>query len=128
MTLVVTATKEITMKTDESFDTRVLRWGGWVMGAFLTTAFALAGSARAQDPRRPPHDGHRRQPPPAAFEACKDKKADDACQVTFQGRTENGAQGTTRTIEGTCHDSHDGRLFCRPTKPPGPPPAPPAGR
>jgi hypothetical protein len=131
VTFVVTATTKgaanmkTTMTGHESFDARVLRWGGWVMGAFLTTALALAGSARAQEPGPGPHrEGRRREPPPAAFEACKDKKVEDACQVTFPG---HHGQQAPRTIEGKCHDTADGRLFCRPAKPPGPPPAPPPG-
>jgi hypothetical protein len=109
------------MKSHDSFDTRALKWGGWVMGAFLASAFALSAPARAQDPAPPPH-GHRRQPPPPAFDACKDKKADDNCQVTFPARD---GQDTAHTVDGTCHAFTDGRLFCRPAKRRGPPPPPP---
>ena len=70
----------------------------------------LASSAlvRADDAPRPPN----RQPPPAAFDACQQKKAGDACQVTFH----------EHTMDGLCHAAADDRLFCRPDHPRGPPP------
>ncbi len=47
--------------------------------------------------------------PPEAFTACSGKTASDACSVTLPF----GA------VEGTCSTGSDGRLFCRPSHPPG---------
>ena len=58
------------------------------------------------------HDRPPRQPPPAAFEACQQKKSGDVCEVTFH----------EHTMSGTCATAPDERLFCRPDHPPGPPP------
>jgi hypothetical protein len=70
----------------------------------------LAAGPAVADP--PPPEGHQhRRPPPAAFDACKDKKADDACTVTFHEHTMNGK----------CAATPEGTLACRPDRPPRPP-------
>jgi len=74
----------------------------------LVLPLASSALVRADDAPPPPH----RQPPPAAFDACQQKKAGDACQVTFR----------EHTIDGVCQATADDRLFCRPAHPPGPPP------
>ena len=74
----------------------------------LALPFASSALVRADDAAPP----HHRQPPPAAFDACQQKKAGDACQVTFR----------EHTIEGVCQSTPDDQLFCRPDHPPGPPP------
>jgi hypothetical protein len=56
--------------------------------------------------------GHVRRPPPAAFDACKDKKSGDACEVTFR----------EHTLTGKCDTTPEDQLACRPDHPPGPPP------
>lgn len=58
-------------------------------------------------------DGDRRHrtPPPAAFEACQGKKADDACKATFGDRT----------IDGKCVAVPEAQLACRPDRPRPPP-------
>jgi hypothetical protein len=99
------------MTNTESHDSKVLRWGGFAMAAFVA-ATMMAGMARAEDEHGKGGHGHR-QPPPAAYDACKGKKATDTCQVTFGDRK----------IDGTCMSHDDGQLFCRPARPPGPPPA-----
>jgi hypothetical protein len=76
--------------------------------ALAMTLAAAALVARADD--RPPHP---HTPPPEAYAACDGKQADVACTVTF------GA----RTLEGTCAATPDGRLACRPVRPPPPPEA-----
>jgi hypothetical protein len=48
------------------------------------------------------------QPPPAAFEACKDKQAGDACSVSFMGQS----------LKGTCI-ALDKTLVCKPAGAPG---------
>jgi len=63
----------------------------------------LVGSARAQPPGGGGGDGERRGPPPAAFDACKGKKADDACEVTFRDRKATGK----------CAAMPEGKLACR---------------
>jgi len=73
-------------------------------------AFALliaAPLARAAD-EPPRHRG----PPPEALQACKDKKAEQAC--TFDGRRGN--------VEGTCFAPPDRPLACRPAGAPDHPP------
>jgi hypothetical protein len=74
--------------------------------AIAAPALAAIGLAHAQ-----PDEGHHRKPPPAAFDACKGKKADDACEVTFG----------ERKMTGKCASMPDG-LVCRPDHPMGPPP------
>jgi hypothetical protein len=69
----------------------------------------LSATAFAQPPGG--ERGHRGPPPPAAFDACKDKKADDACQVTLPDHGD-------RTLKGTCAPTPSGRLACRPQPPP----------
>jgi hypothetical protein len=102
------------MTKTESLDVRVLRWGGFAMAAFLA-ATMVGGMARAEneDHRGPGGHGGRHQPPPAAFDACKGKKAADTCEVTF------GEQ----KVAGSCTSRDEGPLFCRPARRPGPPPA-----
>jgi hypothetical protein len=51
------------------------------------------------------------RPPPAAFEACQGKKADDACDVNFRDRK----------LAGKCAPMEEGQLVCRPAFR-GPPP------
>jgi hypothetical protein len=92
----------------ESLDARTLRWGGLVLGLGLLAAFV----APAKPANAEPDHGPRRGPPPAAFDACKGKKADDACEVTFHERKMNGKCATPP--EGTA-------LACRPERGPRPP-------
>ena len=73
----------------------------------LALPFVSSALVRADD-APPPHH----QPPQAAFDACQQKKAGDACQVTFH----------QHTIDGLCQSTPDDKLFCRPDHPPGPPP------
>src|SRR4051812_46173678 len=70
------------------------------IAAFVTL---LSPAALAQGGDRPHH-----APPPAAFDACKGKKAADACEVTFG----------ERTMAGKCAATPDGQLACRPEPPP----------
>jgi hypothetical protein len=70
-------------------------------------ALILVGAAQAQ-PGGGGGGGERRGPPPAAFDACKGKKADDACEVNFGER-----KGT-----GKCAAMPDGKLACRMAPPP----------
>jgi hypothetical protein len=70
-------------------------------------ALPLVGARFASAEDRPPH-----QPPPAAFEACQQKKSGDVCEVTFR----------EHTMSGTCKAMPDERLVCHPDHPPGPPP------
>jgi hypothetical protein len=65
-------------------------------------------AAQAGDDGEHRHHG----PPPAAFEACQGKKADDVCKVTFGDHA----------IDGKCAATPDARLACRPDRPMGPPP------
>jgi hypothetical protein len=78
-----------------------------LIGAVLFVPCLLAGMARAQPPDDHGHRGPPRQPPPAAFEACKGKQVEDACQVTFG----------QRTLNGKCAAGPEGRLACRPEPP-----------
>ena len=81
-----------------------------VFPIFLAAATVFPGTlSRAADdpPARRPHG-----PPPAAFEACAQKAAGEACSVAMPDRT----------ITGVCAEASDARLFCRPDHPPGPPP------
>jgi hypothetical protein len=71
-------------------------------------AMLLVGSARAQPPGGGDKGGERRGPPPQAFEACKGKKADDACEVTFG----------ERKATGKCAAMPEGKLACRVAPPP----------
>jgi len=66
------------------------------LGAVALVAGARSGRAESDE-------GHHRKPPPAAFDACKGKKADDVCEVTFHEHKMNGK----------CAASPDG-LVCRP--------------
>jgi hypothetical protein len=69
----------------------------------LVLPFAVAYADRP-----PPH-----QPPQAAFDACAQAKAGDACSVTLHDHT----------ITGVCAMAPDAQaLACRPDHPPGPPP------
>ncbi len=83
--------------------------------ATIAFPLMLAAGPAAADDQPPPH--HHR-PPQQAFDACKDKKADDACQVTFR----------EHTMTGKCAATPEGPLVCRPDHPPRhdePPPAQP---
>jgi hypothetical protein len=73
-----------------------------------TVAFPimLAAGVASADP--PPEGRPHRRPPPEAFEACKDRKADDACSVTFH----------EHTLTGKCAATPEGPLVCRPDRPP----------
>jgi hypothetical protein len=75
----------------------------------LSAILLVAGAARADDACAHPHG-----PPPEAYDACKEKKAGDSCQVTLHDHT----------IDGTCAAPPEGTgLACRPNQlPPGPPP------
>ena len=74
--------------------------------------FWIAGAAAVADVREASADGLP-PPPPAAYAACQSKKAADACSVRIRDFD----------VQGVCvpHAS-DGRLFCRPERPPLPPP------
>jgi hypothetical protein len=76
-----------------------------VAGSLFAVGFAIMGSALAQGAPLPP---------PEAFTACEGKNAGDGCAATMRGG---------HTERGTCMAApDDGRLFCRPARPPGPPP------
>ncbi len=80
----------------------------------LASAFATAGHAQSNhsgsnDPPPP------RRPPQAAFDACAGKNEGDACSVTFH----------EHTITGTCANTPESQLACRPDRPPPGPPPPP---
>jgi hypothetical protein len=62
----------------------------------LTPSLAQAQPPAARHPHGPP--------PAAAFEACKDKQANDSCQMMMG----------ERTINGQCATTPDARLACRP--------------
>jgi hypothetical protein len=81
---------------------------GWTAQGVLAGLLLVGGAAWAQQGEGRPH----RQPPPAAFEACTGKSAADSCTVTVRDHS----------ISGVCQAADDGRLFCRPARPPGPPP------
>lgn len=87
-------------------DSQRLRWTRATLFAFLTAALMIpAGYTAAAEPT----PGPPRKPPAQAFDACKGKKADDTCQVTFR----------MRTIDGKCLATPEGTLACRPERPPG---------
>ena len=74
------------------------------------------GEARPPGPERQgggDEAGRRRGPSPAALDACKGKKADDACEAVF---------GADRKMTGKCAPTRDAQLACRPDRPMGPPP------
>jgi hypothetical protein len=73
------------------------------------SGIALTAAAQSRD-QRP--DGPPPTPPPEAFTACEQKSEGAACTVQFDGHT----------INGTCSQWQDQKLFCRPERPPGPPP------
>src|SRR5262245_7910945 len=86
---------------------------------FLFAAATVGGIAAAQPGEgggRGPGGGGRgdgrRGPPPAAFDACKGKKVDAACEVTFGDRKMNGK----------CAETEDKKLVCRPDRAMGGPP------
>jgi hypothetical protein len=76
-----------------------------------TLAFPIMLAAGAATADAPPEGHPHRRPPPEAFEACKDKKVEDACSVTFR----------EHTITGKCAATPEGTLVCRPERPPRPP-------
>ncbi len=82
-----------------------------ILVLFAALGAAALGSPRTGRAQPPPGEGGHRKPPPAAFDACKGKKADDACEVTFR----------EHKMTGKCAASPDG-LVCRPDHPMGPPP------
>jgi hypothetical protein len=94
--------------TTESLPVRTLKWGGIAMAMALAGAFATLPSPVNAESER----GHHRRPPPEAFAACKDKKADDACEVTLPDRK----------LAGKCAAREGAPLACRPDHPMGPPP------
>jgi hypothetical protein len=77
--------------------------------AIAFPAMIAAGPAAADHPDNPAggdHPHHRR-PPQAAFDACKDKKVNDSCEVTFR----------EHKVTGKCADTPEGTLACRPDRP-----------
>jgi hypothetical protein len=80
--------------------------------AVCCTLFASVQVSADQPP--PGQDrGGPRKPPQEAYSACVDESEGDECAVKFGDRN----------ITGTCvADREDGKLFCRPSRPPGPPP------
>jgi hypothetical protein len=78
--------------------------------AFTFVAPTLLAATLAS--AEPKEEGRRRGPPPQAFDACKAKKADDACEVSFR----------ERKLTGKCTATPEGPLVCRPDRPMGPPP------
>jgi len=85
----------------------------------LLAASALATGALSVTPAVAQQREHRR-PPQAAFDACTGKPSGAACSVTLG----------ERTIAGTCDQTPEDKLACRPDHPPGPPPdsnGPPRG-
>jgi hypothetical protein len=88
--------------------------------ASITRAAAVCCSLFATvqvsaDEPSPGHDHDQRaprKPPQEAYTACADQSAGDECTVTFG----------EHSITGSCvADREDGKLFCRPSRPPGPP-------
>ncbi|MBC3920811.1 hypothetical protein H8L32_25320 [Undibacterium sp. CY18W] len=82
-------------------------------------ALSNTGQAQPQPPygeqKKPPEAGKdgppRREPPPQAYEACKDKKEGAVVQITTPREGK---------ISATCTTSPKG-LFARPERPPAPP-------
>src|SRR5262245_18697064 len=66
------------------------------LAALLSIAGARDASAEGERPRR--------GPPPEAIAACEDLEQCDACSVTHD----------ERTLVGTCEETPDGELACRP--------------
>src|SRR5262245_58668190 len=66
--------------------------------ATLVALFSITGARSAEA------EGPRRGPPPEAIAACEDLEQGDACSVTHD----------ERTLEGTCEETPDGALACRP--------------
>jgi hypothetical protein len=98
------------MTIRDSLDSRVLRWSGFAITAFLAGTMMM-GMAHGEDRGEDRGEGRgRHQPPPAAFDACQGKKATDTCQVVFG----------ERKIDGICQAHDDGQLFCRPQHHMGP--------
>ena len=92
--------------------------------ALLTCAQVGCSKSPQQDVRAVPSDaalppptgepGQGRTPPKEAFDACADKKVDDACSMKHQDHE----------LQGKCAnpgaDARDQRLSCRPEGGPGP--------
>jgi hypothetical protein len=93
---------------------------GWsvaiLLATFGTSSLAqpgAAGEGHGQPGGEPGGEGgHRRAPPAAAFEACKDRKVEEVCVVTFGDRK----------LTGKCAATAAGELYCHPDRRPGPPP------
>jgi hypothetical protein len=68
--------------------------------ALLSLALLTPALAGADDE---PGNKKKHKPPPAAFDACKDKAEGDAC--SFAGRK--------GTVNGTCKAKKGGALFCK---------------
>jgi hypothetical protein len=79
----------------------------------LLAASALATGALTVAPAVAQQREHHR-PPQAAFDACTGKESGAACSVTFG----------ERTITGTCDQTPEDKLACRPDHPQGLPPDP----
>src|SRR4051794_11722731 len=75
-------------------------------GILVALAAFLVGSGIAH--AQPGPGGHGRGLPPAAFEVCKGKKADDACEVSF---------GEHKMV-GKCGAMPDGKMVCKMAPPP----------
>lgn len=70
-------------------------------------------SADEPGPRPGAERGGPRKPPQEAYDACADESQGDECSVKIRDHE----------ITGSCvADREDGKLFCRPSRPPGPPP------
>ncbi|HEX7478475.1 MAG TPA: hypothetical protein VF331_11755 [Polyangiales bacterium] len=72
--------------------------------AALTAALQLTPGRASADDSGQDAPRHHHKPPAAAYDACRNEAAGDACEVTFH----------ERHVEGTCMADHDGALFCRP--------------
>jgi len=70
--------------------------------ASLVALFSASGARSAEA------EGPRRGPPPEAIQACAELEQGDACSVTFE----------ERSVEGTCEETREGELACRPSGPP----------
>jgi hypothetical protein len=81
--------------------------------AICCTLFASIQVSADEPGHHPgPGEGRPRKPPPEAYSACADQSQGDECTVSFG----------EHSITGNCTpDREDGKLFCRPSRPPGPP-------
>lgn len=72
--------------------------------AVMSLPFFSPGAALAEPGGGRPHHA----PPPAAFDACKGKQANDSCEIALHDRK----------MSGQCVATPSGALACRPEPPP----------